>query len=165
MVYSALPGTDTALALGLIHVILAENLQDVDYISKYTSGINELTAHVQKYNPENVAKITGLDKETIIDLAKSYANAKPSLIRLLIGMEHQSNGASAYRAIAMLPALTGAWKELGGGLMHMAYELFGQALNYEAHELPQNLKEKTSTVNQHGETRKGFDRSHDVAFD
>ncbi|HOY12346.1 MAG TPA: molybdopterin-dependent oxidoreductase [Saprospiraceae bacterium] len=141
-----LPGTDTALAMGLIHVILAENLQDVDYISKYTSGINELTAHVQKYNPENVAKITGLDKETIIDLAKSYANAKPSLIRLLIGMEHQSNGASAYRAIAMLPALTGAWKELGGGLMHMAYELFGQALNYEPHELPQNLKEKKSRL-------------------
>jgi anaerobic selenocysteine-containing dehydrogenase len=143
-----MPGTDTALALGLINVILTENLQDSDYIDKYTTGINELTAHVQKYPPETVAQLTGLDKETIIELARAYAKGSPSLIRVLIGLEHHANGANAYRAIAMLPALTGAWKQMGGGLMNMTYELFGNALNQQRVELPDSLKDsKSRTVN------------------
>ncbi len=143
-----LPGTDTVLALGLMHVILSENLYDQDYTTKYTSGIDKLTAHVQRYSPETVAELTGLPKETIIDLARAYSKASPSLIRVLIGLEHQKNGASAFRAIAMLPALTGAWRKLGGGLMHLTYELSGQALNWKSLELPEALKEpKTRKVN------------------
>lgn len=134
-----LPGTDTALALGLMHVILRENLQDQDYVSRYTSGIQELTEHVQRYTPTYVAELTGLEEETIVSLAREYARSSPSLIRVLIGMEHQANGGSAFRAIAMLPALTGAWRQLGGGLMHMTYELFGQALNWEKINLPKPL--------------------------
>ena len=139
-----IPGTDTALALGLMQVILAENRQDQDYVDKYTTGIAELTKHVQQYQPETVARLTGLPKETIIDLARAYADGKPSLIRVLIGLEHQANGASAFRAIAMLPALTGAWRQVGGGLMHMTYELFGQALNWTNVELPESLKNQTT---------------------
>ena len=137
-----LPGTDTALALGLIHVILAEKQQDQDYIDKYTTGIAELTKHVEKYSPQVVAQITGLKKTDITQLAREYAKGSPSLIRILIGLEHQANGASAARAIAMLPALTGAWKQLGGGLMNMTYELFGDALNYQMLDLPEALKNK-----------------------
>jgi len=143
-----LPGTDTALALALIHVILSENLQDQDYIDKYTVGIDELRAHVQKYNPQAVADITGLDHNTIVNLAREYAKASPSLIRVLIGLEHQANGGSAFRATAILPALTGAWKQHGGGILHMTYELFGEAYNWERLNLSKKLeKSETRSVN------------------
>jgi anaerobic selenocysteine-containing dehydrogenase len=143
-----LPGTDTALALGLMHVILKEGLQDQDYIDRYTLGIEELKEHVKKYDPQTVAGITGLEKEVILEFAREYAKAGPSLIRVLIGMEHQANGASAFRAVAMLPALTGAWRQFGGGLMHMTYELFGEALNWEGVNLPPSLANpKTRSIN------------------
>ncbi|MEZ4903009.1 MAG: molybdopterin-dependent oxidoreductase [Spirosomataceae bacterium] len=135
-----LPGTDTALALGLIHVILNERLQDQDYIDQYTTGIEELTKHVAQYTPQAVAQITGINEGDITRLAREYAQGNPSLIRVLIGLEHQANGASAARAIAMLPALTGAWRQLGGGLMNMTYELFGEALNYQLLNMPEELK-------------------------
>ncbi|NNF32501.1 MAG: molybdopterin-dependent oxidoreductase [Saprospiraceae bacterium] len=142
------PGSDTALALGLMHVILKENLHDQEFIDLYTVGIEELKAHVQNYDPASVAQITGLDEETITSLAKSYGQSSPSLIRVLIGMEHQVNGASAFRAVAMLPALTGAWRDFGGGLMHMTYELFGASLNWESLSLPPELANpKTRSIN------------------
>jgi anaerobic selenocysteine-containing dehydrogenase len=142
------PGTDVALALGLMHIILAENLQDQEYVDQYTLGIEELKAHVQKFDPESVAKITGLDKETLLKFARAYAQSSPSLIRVLIGMEHQVNGAAAFRAVAMLPSLTGAWREFGGGLMHMTYEPFGEALNWESATLPKELADqKTRSIN------------------
>lgn len=140
------PGTDSALALGLMHVILEEGLQDQDYIDRYTLGIDELTVHVQKFDPASVAEITGLQQETIISFARAYAQSSPSLIRVLIGMEHQVNGASAFRAVAMLPALTGAWRHFAGGLMHMTYELFGEALNWESITLPQKLANPTTRL-------------------
>ena len=108
-----MPGTDTALALGMMHVILNEGLEDRDYIEKYTEGINELTVHVDKYDPSTVSEITGLPVDEITDLAREYATASPSLIRMLIGIEHHANGGNASRAIAMLPALTGAWRFAG----------------------------------------------------
>jgi anaerobic selenocysteine-containing dehydrogenase len=138
------PGTDSALALGVIHVILAEGLQDQDYIDRYTLGIDQLKDHVLKYHPQAVARITGLDSETITEFAKAYAQSSPSLIRVLIGMEHQANGASAFRAVAMLPAITGAWRQFGGGLMHMTYELFGEALNWKGPALPEVLEGPTT---------------------
>lgn len=136
------PGTDTALALGMINIILTEGLQDQEYIDQHTSGFEELKAHVQKYTPQYVSEITGLETSAIEKLARSYATSSPALIRILIGMEHQSNGSSAFRTIGMLPALTGAWKDLGGGLMHMAYELFGQSLNFSVFELPEEITSK-----------------------
>lgn len=136
------PGTDTALALGMINIILSEGLQDQEYIDNYTSGFEELKAHVQKYAPQYVSEITGLEITDIEAFAREYATSKPALIRILIGMEHQSNGSSAFRTIGMLPTLTGAWKDLGGGLMHMAYELFGQSLNYSIFDLPEEVSGK-----------------------
>ena len=160
-----LPGTDTALALGMIHVILNENLQDQEYIEAYTLGIEELKAHVQAYDPETVAEITGLESDAIIDLAKEYAKAKPSVIRVLIGLEHHTNGANAFRAVSILPAITGAWKELGGGLMHMTYELFGQALNWERLGIADQIeKQDTRSVNMIQIGRALNDQSMDPAI-
>ncbi|WP_228850847.1 molybdopterin-containing oxidoreductase family protein [Aegicerativicinus sediminis] len=140
-----IPGTDTALALGMLNVIFSEQLEDQEYIENYTSGIEELREHVSYYTPDNVAKISGLDTNTIVTLGKEYATNPPSLIRVLVGLEHQSNGSSAYRAIAMLPAVTGAWRKLGGGLMHMTYELFGESLNWEKGIIAEELLKKKPT--------------------
>ncbi len=141
-----MPGTDTALALAMIHVILNENLQDQDYVDRYTVGVEELRKHAEQYSPDKVATLTGLEPELIKKLAREYAAAAPSLIRVLIGLEHQANGGSAFRAIAMLPALTGAWKEFGGGLMHYTYELFGDALNWERLNFHETIPRKVTRV-------------------
>jgi anaerobic selenocysteine-containing dehydrogenase len=143
-----MPGTDVVLALAMINVILSERLQDQSYIDQYTSGIDELKEYAKKYDPESAAKITGVDKAVIINLAREYAKASPSVIRVLIGLEKHASGANAYRAIAMLPALTGAWKHLGGGLLHFTFELFGKALNWERLNLAETIgKSKTRSVN------------------
>jgi anaerobic selenocysteine-containing dehydrogenase len=143
-----MPGTDIVLALAMINVILSEQLQDQEYIDHYTTGIEELKQHVKKYDPETAGRITGLDKAIIIKLAREYAAANPSLIRVLIGLEKHSSGANAYRAIAMLPAITGAWKHLGGGLMHFTFELFGKALNWERLTLAEKIrKSEARSVN------------------
>jgi anaerobic selenocysteine-containing dehydrogenase len=124
-----LPGTDAALALGLMHVIVAENRHDPDYLDQHTVGFEALRARLAEYPPERVAAITGLDQEEIVQLARAYATTRPAAIRVLVGMEHHAEGEMGFRAIACLPALTGAWKELGGGLVHHPMGLFSQALN------------------------------------
>lgn len=125
-----LPGTDVVLALSMMHVLFSEDLIDYSYVEKHTEGAAELKEYVRAYSPEVAEGITGIPAADIIRLSREYAGEKVSLVRFLIGMEHQANGANAFRAISMLPALTGAWKYLGGGFMHMTYELFGKALNH-----------------------------------
>jgi len=143
-----MPGTDVVLALAMINVILSEKLQDQEYIDQYSTGIEQLKQHVKKYDPETAARITGVDKTIIIHLAQEYAKAGPSVIRVLIGLEKHSSGANSYRAIAMLPAITGAWKHHGGGLMHFTFELFGKALNWERLNVAQKIeKPETRSVN------------------
>jgi anaerobic selenocysteine-containing dehydrogenase len=109
------PGSDTALALGMMHVIIGENLHDADYVARYTEGFEELRERVRQYPPERVAALTGIDKNEIIQLAREYANTRPAVIRLNYGLQRSERGAMAVRAIALLPALTGSWKEVGGG--------------------------------------------------
>jgi anaerobic selenocysteine-containing dehydrogenase len=123
-----LPGTDAALALGMMHVIVAEGLHDADYIAQYTVGFDKLRRRLKEYPPARVSKITGLPETDVIELARSYAKARPSTIRILVGMEHRANGAMAFRTIACLPGLTGAWSERGGGLLYMTFDLFDAAL-------------------------------------
>ncbi len=126
------PGTDAALALGMMHVIVRENLHDTDYIERYTLGFDELSERIAEYPPERVAAITGIPAADIVTLAVEFARAKPAAIRMLIGPERQGNGAEMFRAIACLPALTGAWRELGGGLCQFTVDLFRASLNYNA---------------------------------
>ena len=110
------PGTDVALALGMMHVIIGENLYDADYVSRYTLGFDQLRHRATQYPPERVAVITGVSSEDIVRLAREYASVRPAAIRMNYGVQRSENGGMAVRAIAMLPCLTGSWKEVGGGL-------------------------------------------------
>ena len=110
------PGTDAALALGLMHVILRDGLEDQAYIAAHTHGIAQLRARAAEYTPDRVAHWTGIPAATIETLARAYATTCPSVIRMNYGVQRSENGGASARAIAMLPALTGAWQHLGGGL-------------------------------------------------
>jgi anaerobic selenocysteine-containing dehydrogenase len=110
------PGTDVALALGMMHVILGENLYDADYVARYTLGFDELRKRVQEYPPQRVAAWTGIAAPDIVKLAREYATCRPAAIRVNYGVQRSENGGMAMRSIAMLPCITGSWKEVGGGL-------------------------------------------------
>jgi anaerobic selenocysteine-containing dehydrogenase len=109
------PGSDTALALAMMHVILGEGLEDRDYIARHTEGIEDLRERVRSWTPRRAAELTGIGGEEIAALAREYANTRPAAIRLNYGLQRSERGAMAVRTIALLPALTGAWKDLGGG--------------------------------------------------
>ena len=111
------PGTDVALALGLMHVILREGLEDRAYIAEMTQGFAQLAERVRDYTPERVAHWTGLTAAQVEQLAREYATTRPAAIRMNYGLQRVENGGAAARAIAMLPALTGAWKYHGGGAL------------------------------------------------
>ncbi len=111
------PGTDVALALGIMHVIIKENLYDKPYVEAHTTGFEQLRQRVQEYLPQRVAAITGIAADEIVKLAREYATARPAAIRLGYGVQRSENGGMAVRAITMLPCLTGSWKQVGGGLV------------------------------------------------
>jgi anaerobic selenocysteine-containing dehydrogenase len=129
------PGTDAALALGMMHVIVAEGLHDADYVEQYTLGFEQLRERIAEYTPERAAEITGVPADEIVELARAYATTRPSAIRMLIGMEHRANGAMTYRTVACLPALVGAWRDRGGGLLYLTSGLFSEALQRDALEM------------------------------
>ncbi len=109
-------GTDAALALGLMHVIINENLYDADYVARYTLGFDQLRRKVREYPPQRVAAWTGIATENIVKLAREYATKRPAAIRLNYGVQRSERGGMSVRTVCMLPCLTGSWKELGGGL-------------------------------------------------
>ena len=109
------PGTDAALALGMMHVIFREGLEDRAYIHEMTHGCDLLAERVREYTPERVSAWTGLTAAEIEQLAREYATAQPAVLRLNYGVQRSENGGAAVRAICMLPALTGAWQHRGGG--------------------------------------------------
>ena len=113
------PGTDGALALGKMNVIIAEGLVDYDYVEKYTLGFEELKARAANYPPERVAEITGIPVADIQTLAREYATTQPSAIRQGVAIERSRGGGQAIRAITCLPALVGAWRHVGGGTAEM----------------------------------------------
>src|SRR6266700_1509238 len=108
-------GTDVALALGMMHVIINENLYDADYVSQHTVGFDELRQKVQDYLPEKVAGWTGMSVTDILKLAREYATVRPAVIRMNYGIQRSQNGGMASRTVAMLLCITGSWKEIGGG--------------------------------------------------
>jgi molybdopterin guanine dinucleotide-containing S/N-oxide reductase-like protein len=110
------PGTDSALALGMMHVIISEGMHDADYISKYTTGFEQLKEKVKDYPPDRVAQWTGISAADIRQLAREYATKRPAVIRLNYGVQRAQGGGMSTRAVAMLPCITGSWKEVGGGL-------------------------------------------------
>jgi anaerobic selenocysteine-containing dehydrogenase len=124
------PGTDGALALAMMHVIIAEGLHDADYVAKYTLGFDELCEKVKDCSPERASQWTGIAAEDIRRLAREYATVRPSVIRLNYGVQRSEGGGMATRAIAMLPCITGSWKDVGGGLQLSTSGAFG--LNKDA---------------------------------
>jgi anaerobic selenocysteine-containing dehydrogenase len=113
------PGTDGALALGMMNVIIAEGLVDYDYVEKYTLGFDELKSRAANYPPERVAEITGIPAADIQKLAREYATTQPAAIRQGVAIERSRGGGQAIRAITCLPALVGAWRHVGGGTAEM----------------------------------------------
>ncbi len=114
--YAIHPGSDTALALAMMHVIVAEGLDDRDWIERNTLGIEELKARVREWTPQRAAELTGIPAEDIVALAREYATTRPAAIRLNYGVQRSERGAMAARTIALLPALVGAWQDVGGGV-------------------------------------------------
>ncbi len=140
-----LPGTDGALALAMMHVIISENLIDREYIEKYTLGFELLRERVLEYPPAKVAEITGLSVERIVSLAREYATTKPSVIRLNYGMQRHAGGGMAVRTIACLPALIGAWRDASGGILLSASGNF--AMNTTALARPDLIWNNPRTIN------------------
>src|SRR5712692_9182886 len=121
-----LPGTDGALALGMMHVLIAENLLDRDYIERYTLGFAELEKRVlEDYPPTKVAALCGISTEEVVQLAREYGTVKPAAIRLNYGMQRHAGGGVAARTIACLPALVGAWRDPAGGIVLTTADFYG----------------------------------------
>lgn len=110
-----LPGTDTALALGMMHILFAENMVDQGFLETYTVGHAELREHVRAYDPSTVSAITGVPVDDMYKLARMYGETSPAFIRIGNGLQHHDNGGMCIRTIACLPALTGQWLVKGGG--------------------------------------------------
>jgi anaerobic selenocysteine-containing dehydrogenase len=122
--FSIHPGSDTALALALMHVIIGEGLHDAEYVAQHTEGFDELRDRVKPWTPQRAAELTGIAAEEIVQLAREYATTRPAAIRLNYGVQRSERGAMAVRAIALLPALTGSWKDVGGGLQLSTSQAF-----------------------------------------
>ncbi len=142
-----MPGSDGALALGMMHVIVRDGLHDEDYIREHTVGFEALKSRLRAFPPHRVAQLTGVEVPEIEALARAYATTTPSAIRLMVGLEHHENGAMMFRNIACLPALTGAWRHLGGGLVRSTFSYFGEMLNFDKLMRPDLATTPARTLN------------------
>jgi len=138
------PGTDAALALGIMHVLFARHMEDRDYLERYTLGESELRQRAAEWTPERVASVTGGDAETIVALAERYGRAKAAFIRVNYGLQRHRGGGMAVRTIACLPAITGHWRRAGGGVQLSTSANF--KFNKAALERP-DLSPATRTIN------------------
>ncbi|MGF6954307.1 molybdopterin-containing oxidoreductase family protein [Paraburkholderia youngii] len=111
------PGTDAALALGIMNVLITEDLLDHEYIAAHTLGFATLKLRALSYPLSRVSEICGVKEEEIAELARLYASTKKAAIRLNYGLQRVRGGGNAVRAIACLPSLTGAWRERAGGAL------------------------------------------------
>ncbi|BBC36561.1 hypothetical protein SGFS_078550 [Streptomyces graminofaciens] len=141
------PGTDGALALAMMNVIIEEGLTDDDYIADYTVGYEELAERVRKYSPEWAAEETGVPAEDIRKLARAYATTQPSVIRIGVAVERHAGGGQTVRALACLPGLVGAWRKPGGGILQLP--LWAFPVNWGAMMHPEMLEPGKRVVNQY----------------
>jgi anaerobic selenocysteine-containing dehydrogenase len=110
------PGTDAALALGMMHVLFARGLEDRDYLERYTLGHDALRERVAEWTPARTSEVTGLSEERIVALGEQYGRARAAFIRVNYGLQRHAGGGMAVRNIACLPAITGHWRRPGGGV-------------------------------------------------
>ena len=140
------PGTDGALALGLIHEVIAQNLVDRDYVDEYTVGYEQLAERAAGFSPDRVAEITGLDAADISRLAREFATTQPSVIRIGVAIERHSGGGQTVRALTCLPALTGSWRHVGGGILQLPIWAF--PVKWDDFMRPDWISPGTRVVNQ-----------------
>jgi anaerobic selenocysteine-containing dehydrogenase len=124
-----MPGSDGALALGLMHELVTHGWLDHDYLARHVSGWPALRERALQWPPERAAAACGISAEEVRQLARDYGNTRPAAIRLNYGMQRVHGGGNAVRLIAMLPCLTGAWRQRAGGLLLSASGWFPQARN------------------------------------
>jgi anaerobic selenocysteine-containing dehydrogenase len=146
------PGTDVALVLAMVHVLDAEGLIDPDWIAESTTGWEELRADAAAMAPERAAVITGIDADRIGWLARRFATVRPAAVRSLVGPEHREHGRDIMRAIALLPAVTGAWRDPGGGLARSTQIYFETALAF-----PEERPRRTFNMARLGEVLTALD--------
>ncbi len=139
------PGTDGALAMAMMHTIIEEGLQDQDYVDNYTVGFAELAERVKTRTPEWAEKITGIPAEEIRVFAREYATTQPAAIRLGVALERNYGGGQAIRAVTCLPALTGAWRHVGGGATQ--FPVWEHPYKFDVISRPDLIPEGTRVIN------------------
>ena len=139
------PGTDAALALGVMHVLFREGLEDRDYLERYTLGFEQLRVRAGEWTPERAAATTGLTAAEIEAFALQYGRTRPTAIRLNYGLNRHAGGGMAVRTIACLPAVTGAWRDVGGGMLLSTSGFF--PVNGAYLERPDLIPPGTRTIN------------------
>ncbi len=148
--YAIRPGSDAALALAMMHVIVSEGLEDRAFVENHTLGFDDLKERVREWTPRRAAELTGLAAEDIAQLAREYATTRPAAIRLNYGVQRSERGAMAVRTIALLPALTGAWRDVGGGVQlstSQAFHLNRTGLERPDLQFASPLRRETRIVN------------------
>lgn len=149
------PGTDVAMMLAMMHVLIRDDLIDTGYVEAHTTGFAELADHVADWSCGRAEEITGIAAAEIESLAHTYARAKPAFIRTLIGPEHHTNGAMFFRALACLPLLVGDWARRGGGLSRSVGTTSEARLDYasfEADHLTRGRHRREYNMNHLGRT-------------
>jgi anaerobic selenocysteine-containing dehydrogenase len=138
------PGTDAALALGIMHELFAHGWTDDDYLARYTIGADALRARAAEWPLDRVAATTGIAAERIAALASAYGRSTAALVRINYGLQRHAGGGMAVRTIACLPAITGHWRRAGGGVSLSTSGTF--AFNKNALQRP-DLGQPARTIN------------------
>ncbi|OYY50374.1 MAG: molybdopterin oxidoreductase [Methylophilaceae bacterium 17-44-8] len=139
------PGTDGALAMAMMHVIIEEGLVDQDYVDNYTVGYKELAERAKTRTPEWAEKITGIVAEDIRKFAREYATTPPAAIRIGVALERNYGGSQAIRAVTCLPALIGAWRHVGGGILQ--FPVWEHPYRFDVISRPDLIPEGTQVAN------------------
>jgi len=140
-----MPGTDAALAYGIMHVLIRDGLVDRDYVERHTLGYDALAARAAEWPPARVADTCRIPAEQVERVARAYGTTRPAAIRLNYGMQRHHGGGNAVRAVACLPALVGAWRDPAGGALLSSsgtYPIDGKAL-----ERPDLILGEPRTIN------------------
>ncbi|HEX2840044.1 molybdopterin oxidoreductase family protein [Hyphomicrobium sp.] len=139
------PGTDGALAMAVIHSIIEQGLVDQDYVDNYTLGFAELKERAKSRTPEWAEAITGVPAADIRKLAYELATAQPAAIRMGVALERHYGGGQTIRAVSCIPALTGAWRHVGGGVTQ--FPVWEHPYKFDVICRPDLIPEGTRVVN------------------
>ena len=139
------PGTDGALAMAIINSIIENDFVDNDYVQKYTNGFEELKEHSKTKTPAWASKITGISETDIKQLAKELATSQPAAIRIGVALERHHGGGQTIRAVTCIPALTGAWKHVGGGITQ--FPVWEHPYKFDVICRPDWVPENTRVIN------------------